>query len=185
MKRAFSWSILSSWAFYSKEEAVKQFLKIPIERDEKSEAKLREGSEVHETIEKEGLLFLDQIPAGGERELYGRADLSDWLTFSYKIDYYIPNMIVDYKTGAPKKEEKDVEQMLLQNYCYALVSEMLDKPVDKGYLIWVKRTKKEGVKYVHHVESPVGQKELQKAWDFIYPTAQEMKRYLITKNLWI
>lgn len=175
---AFSWSVLNSWANYSPEEAVNAFLKKPVIRTPEQQAKLDKGSDIHEKIEKQGLVLVPDLQPGGVREKYGRVQMTDWLWFSYKFDYYVDGNMVDFKTGSFR------DGMELQLFSYALCGEIDGFSTDKGHLAFVKETKKDGIKLVDHKVYDVSSKELNLAWDFIYTNAKEMKNYLLLHNLW-
>lgn len=177
-----SWSILSSWAFYNKEEAIKAFRKEPITRSPEAQKKLDEGSAIHKEIEDSGIMYIPGLTGKGEKELYGKVALAPWLNFSYKVDYYEEPIAVDYKTGKRKTEESAREQMALQGYCYALMLEMIDKPVDQFNLVYVKKTKKDGITLSDEPDTfNIGSKELQMAADFIFDTASEFKRFYLSQ----
>ena len=104
--------------------------------------------------------------------------MTDWLWFSYKFDYYVDKNMVDYKSGSFK------DGMELQLFAYALCGEMDGFETDRGHLVFVKETKKDGIKPVDIKSYDIGGAQLNAAWDFIYTNAKEMKNYLLLHKLW-
>lgn len=156
------------------------YRKEPIVRTPAAQKKLDDGSAIHKEIEDSGIMYIPGLKGDGEKELYGRVPLTPWLNFSYKVDYYERPIAVDYKTGSRKETEEDRERMALQGYCYALMLELIDKPVDLFHLVYVKKNKHGEIVLTSEPDTfEIHADQLAKARDFILETAEDFRRFYL------
>jgi len=178
MKLRLSWSKLSSWAYYSKEDCINAILGYPnIPTD-----KMVDGSNAHKYIETNKLVLVDQLESTGRWEYKDVVNVLDWLDVSFVVDYWEGNSIVDFKTGSFNEMQLKV---------YAFLMALKDIQIDYGYFVeigWngkqvrVKRYRgfkdKVGGKKIHRME--FNQDTHKEAYEFIKSNATEIRNYLIS-----
>lgn len=182
MKLRLSWSKLSSWAFYNKQDAINAIFGFPNIATEAME----KGSQAHKHIEDNKLVLVNGLKGNGKWEYKDRVEICDWLDLSFVLDYWEDDTIIDYKTGSYNEMQLKV---------YAFLMALKGVTINQGYFVgvnWngkqikVKRMRRGRGKVVSMVDK-IERLEFdivthREAYDFIMENATEIRNYLISMD---